>query len=281
MKIGITGATGQLGRLVVNDLKEKTAAENIVALVRSPQKAADLGVTVREFDYNKPENLCSALQGIDSLLLISANEIGKRFEQHTHIIDAAKQAGVKWIVYTSLLKADTTSIVLKDEHLATEAALKSSGIAYTLLRHGWYTENYTQAILGALAQGVMLGCAAHGKISAASRADFAKAAAVVLTTAGHQGKIYELAGDDAFTMSELAAEISHQTGKTIVYNNVSVAEYTAALINMGIPEFFAQFYASTDSAITRGDLFENHRLLSKLSGQPTTPMAKTVATILA
>ena len=107
MKIAITGATGQLGQLVVNNLKEKASADNIIALVRSVQKAADLGVEAREADYNKPETLDSAMNGVETLLLISGSEVGQRATQHQNLIDAAKKAGVKWIVYTSLLHADT------------------------------------------------------------------------------------------------------------------------------------------------------------------------------
>src|SRR5687768_3902879 len=195
MKIGVTGATGQLGRIVIQKLKQKVAGEKIVALARSKQKAADLGVEVREADYDRPETLASALQGVDTLLLISGSEVGKRAPQHTNVISAAKQAGVKWIVYTSILRADKSTISLAGEHLATEKALKESGIPFTLLRNGWYTENYTGSIPGALAGGALAGSAGNGKISSAARADFAEAAVAVLTGSGQQGKVYELAGD--------------------------------------------------------------------------------------
>jgi NAD(P)H dehydrogenase (quinone) len=210
MKIAITGATGQLGQLVVNKLKEKVSSDNIVALVRSKQKASNLGVEAREADYDKPETLESALNGIDTLLLISGSEVGKRARQHYNVIDAAKKAGVKWIVYTSLLHADTSTISLAGEHLETEAALKQSGIPFTLLRNGWYTENYTGSIRGALAGGAFIGSAGHGKIASAARADFAEAAVAVLTSRGHEGKVYELAGDEAYTLTDFAAEISIQ-----------------------------------------------------------------------
>ena len=195
MKIAITGATGQLGRIVVSKLKEKVAADSIVALVRSKEKAADLGVEAREANYDEPATLDQALQGIDTLLLISSSEVGKRAPQHQNVIDAAKKNGVKRIVYTSLLRADNSSLSLATEHIATEAALRESGLSYTVLRNGWYNENYAGTIPGAVAGGAIIGSAGEGKISAASRADFAEASVVVLTNEGNEAKGYELAGD--------------------------------------------------------------------------------------
>jgi NAD(P)H dehydrogenase (quinone) len=280
MKIGITGATGQLGRLVVNKLKEKVAADNLVAIVRSRQKSAGLGIEAREADYDKPETLENALKGIDSLLLISASEIGKRLQQHKNVIEAAKKAGVKWIVYTSLLHADKSTIGLAGEHLATEAALKNSGIPFTLLRHSWYTENYANAVLGGLANGIIWGSAGDGKIASATRDDFAQSAVAVLTGEGHAGKIYELAGDEAFTMSDLAAEISKQTGKLVSYKNVPEQEYAEILVKAGLPEGFAKFYASVDISTGKNDLFDNSHQLSRLIGRATTPLSQVVADIL-
>jgi NAD(P)H dehydrogenase (quinone) len=276
MRIGITGATGHLGRLVVEKMKTKTGADNLVALVRSPQKAADIGIEAREADYDKPETLERALQGIDTLLLISGSEVGKRAEQHLHVIDAAKKVGVKRIVYTSLLHADTSSLSLAEEHLATEKALKNSGIPHTLLRNGWYTENYTGSIPGALAGGVFIGSAGDGKISSASRADFADAAVAVLTSEGHDGKVYELAGDEAYTLSELAAEVSRQSGKDIPYKNLPEADYAAALASFGLPEGLAKAIAGWDVSVSRDDVYDDSRQLSKLIGRPTTPLKDTV-----
>lgn len=280
MKIGVTGATGQLGRIVVSKLKEKIAADNIVALVRSTEKASNLGVEVREADYDKAETLHNALNGIDTLLLISANEIGKRATQHKNIIDAAKKAGVKWIVYTSLLRANTSSLNLAGEHLATESALKESGIPFTLLRNGWYTENYTGSIPGALGGGAFLGSAGDGKISSAARKDYAEAAVVVLTSEGHQGKVYELSGDNAYTMEDLAAEISRQAGKDIPYKNLPESEYAAMLAKYGVPQGFAQAIANWDVSVSKGDVFDDSRQLSKLIGRPTTSMSETVGEAL-
>jgi NAD(P)H dehydrogenase (quinone) len=276
MKIAITGATGQLGRIVIKKLKEKVAGENIVALARSMPKAADLGVEVREADYDKPETLNNALRGIETLLLISGSEVGKRAPQHKNVIGAAKSAGVTWIVYTSILRADTSTISLAAEHLATETALKRSGISYTLLRNGWYTENYTGSIPGALAGGVLSGSAGDGKISSAARVDFAEAAVTVLTGAGHQGKVYELAGDEAYTLSDLAAEVSRQSGKNIRYNNLPEKEYAALLMSFGLPEALAHAIAGWDVSALKGDLFDDSRRLSRLIGRPTTPLSVVV-----
>lgn len=276
MKTGVTGATGQLGRLVVEGLKGKGLSPNVIALVRSPQKASDLGVEVREFDYNNPEQLVGALHGIEKLVLISGNELGQRATQHANVIDAAKKAGVKWIVYTSLLHADTSTLSLAPEHYATEKALQASGLSYTILRNGWYTENYTGSIGGALAGGAFIGSAGNGKISSAARADFAEAAVAVITGEGHLGKVYELAGDQSYTLSELAAEISTQSGKTIPYNNLPELEYVKILKSFGLPEMFADAIAGWDVGASKGDLLDESHLLSKLIGRPTTSLAETV-----
>lgn len=280
MKIGITGATGHLGRLVVTKLKEKVGPDNLVALVRSPEKAADLGVEARYADYDKPESLQEALAGIDTLLLISASEVGKRAVQHRNVIEAAKSSGVQWIVYTSLLHADRSSLSLAEEHLATEAALKESGIPHTLLRNGWYTENYTGSIPGALAGGAFLGSAGEGKISSAAREDYADAAVAVLTREGQQGRTYELAGDHAYTLFELAAELSRQSGKDIPYKNLPEAEYAAALTGFGLPEALAKAIAGWDVSASRDDLFDDGHQLSALIGRPTTPLSVTIAKTL-
>jgi NAD(P)H dehydrogenase (quinone) len=281
MKIGVTGATGQLGRLVVEKMKDRISSERIVALVRSPQKAKDLDIEAREFDYSKPGNLADALIGIDNLLLISSNEMGQRARQHTNVIEAAKEAGVKWIVYTSLLHADTSSLSLAGEHLETEAALKKSGIRYTLLRNGWYTENYTRSLQGAIAGGAFIGSAGEGKISSAARSDYAEAAAVVITGKNHESKIYELAGDEAYTLTDLAAEISKQTGKSIPYRNLPENEYVSILKSFGMPEGYANAIAGWDISASKGDLFDNTHQLSKLIGRPTTSLTEAVKNALA
>ena len=280
MKIAITGATGQLGQIVVDKLKEKVPADHIIALARSSQKAAQLGVPSHVADYEKPETLDAALKGVDTLLLISGSEVGKRAVQHNNVIAAAKKNGVKWIVYTSLLHADTSTLSLAAEHVATEAALKESGIPHTILRNGWYTENYTGSIAGALAGGAFVGSAGDGKIASAARKDFAEAAVAVLTSEGHEGKVYELASDEAYTLTDLAAQISKQTGKNIPYKNLPEGEYATLLKGFGLPEGLAHAIASWDVSASKGDLFDDGKQLSTLIGRPTTPLSEVVAEAL-
>jgi NAD(P)H dehydrogenase (quinone) len=281
MKIAVTGATGQLGQRVVEQLKKRVSHNQIVALVRNPEKAAGLDVEVREFDYSKPEILVEALKGVDRLLLISGNEFGSRAQQHANVIHAAKKAGVKWIVYTSLLRVNTTSLNIANEHIETEKTLRESGIEYTLLRNGWYSENYTASIPGAIGGGAFLGSANEGKISSAPRADYAEAAAIVLTDESHKGKIYELAGDAYYTLSDLAAEISNQVAKTIPYQDLPEEEYANILKNIGLPDAFASALANWDVSASKGDLYDETHQLSELLGRPTTPIADSVRIVLA
>lgn len=280
MKIAVTGATGHLGTLVVEELKKRVPNENIVALVRTPGKASALEVEVRAFDYNQPETMTAALAGVDRLVLISSNEIGQRARQHFNVIEAAGKAGVEWIVYTSLLHADSTTLNLAGEHMTTEEALKASGINYTILRNGWYTENYTDSIGGALAGGAFIGSAGNGKISSAARVDYGEAAAVAITDESHKGKVYELAGDDYYTLADLAAEISNQTGTNIPYRNLTEAEYTKILESFEIPAGFAAAIASWDVSASKDDLFDDSHQLSALIGRPTTPLADSVKAAL-
>ncbi|MTH61599.1 SDR family oxidoreductase [Paracoccus litorisediminis] len=280
MTIAVTGSTGQLGRLVIAALKQKLAPSNIVALARSTAKAADLGVTVREADYGSVAAIETALQGVDTLLLISSSELGQRAEQHRNVIRAAQAAGVSRIVYTSLLRADTSTLSLAPEHVETEVALKQSGLRHTILRNGWYTENYTGSIPAALANGAFIGSAGNGRISSAARADYAQAAAEVVTGEGHDGKVYELSGDESYTLADLAAEISRQTGKDIPYTDLPEADYAAILTKVGLPEGIAQAIASWDVAASQGALYDEGRTLSALIGRPTTPLGDVVAQAL-
>jgi NAD(P)H dehydrogenase (quinone) len=279
--IAVTGATGHLGPLVIADLLERgVPASEIVAGVRDPQKAADLaarGVQVRIADYDKPVTLAAAFAGVDRLLLISGNAVGQRVRQHGNVVDAAVAAGVGLLAYTSIVYADTSGIPLAVEHKATEELIRAAGLPYVFLRNTWYVENYTANLAPALATGAIIGAAGEGRVAAVPRADFAAAAAAVLTTDGHEGKVYELGGDRGFTLAELAAEVSRQTGKEIVYRNLSAEEYTQALVAVGVPEPFAQSLASGDLGLARGELDVTSGDLSRLTGRPTTTLAEAVA----
>ncbi|WP_022672932.1 SDR family oxidoreductase [Novosphingopyxis baekryungensis] len=280
MTIAITGATGQLGQIVVEKLKVQIDAEPIVALARNPEKATELGVEVRVFDYNATETLAPALVGVDQLLLISSSEIGQRVAQHKAVIDAAKAAGVKHIAYTSFLRAAENPTPVTSEHVATEELLAASGLSTTLLRNGWYTENYAMGFAAALEHGALIGASGDGKISAATREDYAAAAAAVLMDPAKQGKTYELAGDDAFTLAEAAAELSRQAGKAIPYVNMTEADYAAALAQTGMPPEFAGFLAAMDTVTATGALFEDSKDLSALIGRETTPLSAVVTYLL-
>ncbi|AIR60558.1 quinone oxidoreductase [Cedecea neteri] len=277
--IAITGASGQLGRLVIEDLLKTVKAEEIVAVVRNPAKVNDFsnrGVQVRAADYGDVSALAKAFSGVEKVLLISSSEVGQRAAQHNNIIAAAKQAGVKLIAYTSLLHADKSPLALAEEHIVTEQQLKASGVPFVLLRNGWYTENYLASVPPAIQHGVFIGSAGEGKIASATRADYAAAAAKVLTLDNQAGKVYELAGDHGWTLAELAAEVSQQSGKPVVYQNLNEADFKAALQGAGLPEGFAALLANSDAGAEKGGLFDDSHQLSKLIGRPTTPLRDSV-----
>jgi NAD(P)H dehydrogenase (quinone) len=282
--LAVTGATGHLGRLVIDALLRRVPANTIVALARNPSAAEDLaarGVMLREADYDRPETLAPALAGVEKLLLISGSEVGRRVPQHAAVIAAAKAAGVGFVAYTSILNAAASPLALAREHQATEAALADSGLGYALLRNGWYAENYAGVVGMALQHGAVAGSAGAGRISAAARRDYAEAAAAVLTSAEDQaGKVYELAGDTGFTMAEFAAEIAAQSGRPVAYADMPEAEYARLLVGAGLPEALAGVLADSDAGAARGALFEASRTLSTLIGRPTTPIAETVAAAL-
>ena len=277
--IAITGATGQLGRLVIAELLKKTAAREVVAIVRDPAKAVDLaasGVSIRQADYNDSGTLVTAFEGVERVLLVSSNELGSRVAQHGNVIAAAKRAGAKLLAYTSVLHADRSTLGLAKEHLETEKVLASSGVPFAILRNGWYTENYTASIPTVLAHGVLAGSAGAGRISSAARRDYAEAAAAVLTGPIESGKIHELAGDESFTLADLAAEISRQSGKSVSYQDLPEADYVALLLKAGLPAPFAELIADSSRGAGDGDLFDSGRELSGLIGRPTTTLAESV-----
>ncbi|MFC4337788.1 SDR family oxidoreductase [Salininema proteolyticum] len=279
--IAITGATGNLGRLSIAELiRRGTDPSDIRALVRDPESARDLdaqGVTVVRADYDEPDGLPEALKGAEKLLFISGSEIGRRVPQHRNVIEAAQASGTEFIAYTSLLRADTSRIGLAAEHRATEALLADSGIPHTLLRNGWYLENYTENLGPSLHHGVHLGSAGEGRVSAASRADYAAAAVEVLTGSGHEGEVYELAGDRSFTYAEMVAEVSRARKTALAYRDMDSDGHRAALAEAGVPEDFAALLADWDAGVKRGDLFAEDDALHRLIGRDTTSLAEAVA----
>ena len=282
--IVVTGASGQLGRLAIKELLKTLPASEIVAAVRTPEKVSDLaalGVQVRLADYAQPATLDAAFKGAGKLLLISSSEVGQRLPQHRNAIDAAKRAGVGLVAYTSVLRADTSPLGLAGEHKATEALLKASGLPHVVLRNGWYTENYLASVPTALQHGAYIGSAGEGRIASAARADYAAAAAAVLTSADQAGKVYELAGDETYTLTELAAEISRQSGKTVVYQNLAEADFKEALLGAGLPEHVAGLLSDSDIGASKGALFDDSHQLSRLIGRPTTSLATLVKAALA
>ena len=280
--IGITGATGHLGQLTVQALLDRgVPASQIVAIVRDPLKAAGLaakGVQVRQADYTRPDTLNAALHGIDKLLLISASDLTDRAVSQKNVVQAAEQAGVKLIAYTSILRADTSPLSLASDHKATEAAIRASGIPFVFLRNGWYLENYNPA--QAVQHGTIAGSAADGRVSAAARADYAQAAAVVLSQDGHENTVYELGGDHAFTLQELAAEVQTQSGKPVSYQNMPEADYAAMLRGLGLPDPVAEMLADSDAGLAGGALYTESRDLSRLIGRPTTTLSEGVKAAL-
>jgi NAD(P)H dehydrogenase (quinone) len=274
--IAVTGATGQLGELVIQELIKKVKPSEVIALVRDPAKAdsiAKQGVQVRKADYDQPQSWEAALKGVTKLLLISSNAVGARAAQHKTVIEAAKRAGVLLIAYTSSLHADKSKLSLANEHRQTEADLRQSGVGYVLLRNGWYSENYTAGLKGALEHGVIFGAAGSGRISSAPRADYALAAATVLTSKENQAGI---AGDSSYTLQDLASETSKAAGKKIEFRNLSKADYKAMLVKIGLPESISELFADSDAAAANGALFDEGRALSQLIGRPTTPISATV-----
>ncbi|MFC4636827.1 SDR family oxidoreductase [Deinococcus hohokamensis] len=281
--IAITGATGHLGQLTIAALLDRgTPPQDLVALVRDPARAAALsaqGVQVRQADYTQPQTLDAALSGVDRLLLVSSNDLGDRVGQHRNVVEAARRAGVNLLAYTSLLRADTSQLGLAADHRATEALIREAGLPFVFLRNSWYLENYN--VPQALAHGALAGSAGEGRVSAASRADYAAAAAAVLSEPGHVNAIYELGGDDAFTLSELAAEIAAQSGRPVHYQDMPPAQYAAMLRGVGLPGPVADMLADSDAGLARGDLYTDRRDLSRLIGRPTTKLAEAVRAALA
>jgi NAD(P)H dehydrogenase (quinone) len=280
--IVVTGATGHLGRLVLEQLLQRVPASEVAVAVRNVEKASDLaarGVDVRHADYDQPQTLERAFDGATKVLLISANEMGKRAAQHRNVVAAVKASGARLLVYTSILNADTSGIGLAKEHLDTENAVRASGVPFVILRNGWYIENYTENLGPALQYGAIAGSAGAGRVAAATRADYAAAAVEVLTGEGHEGRVYELAGDAPFTMEELAAEVSRHAGKPVAYNDLPPTAYRDLLLGAGLPAPVAEMLVDADLGLGRGELLNESGDLRRLIQRPTTPLADTVRAV--
>lgn len=280
----VTGASGQLGALVIKHLAARGASDQVIALVRNDdQKAAFAaqGISTRHGDYEDADSLRAALQGVDKLLLISSSAIGQRARQHGNVIAAAKDAGVGFIAYTSILNAQESPLALAAEHKATEDAIKASGIPYSFLRNGWYSENITMTLPQDLELGQHFGAAGEGQFSTATRNDYAEAAAVVLTTPGHDNTVYELGGDQAYTLADYAATLSTASGKSVAYVDMPEDAFKGALIGAGLPEGFADLLANSDANAAKGGLFDGSKTLSNLIGRPTEPIDQTINAALA
>ncbi|WP_224281460.1 SDR family oxidoreductase [Streptomyces sp. LS1784] len=278
----VTGATGQLGRLVVEGLLAEVPASEVAVAVRSAEKAADLaarGVAVRVVDYDKPQTLAGAFAEGDRVLLISGSEVGRRIPQHRAVVEAAKAAGVALLAYTSAPGAATFR--LADEHKATEELILASGLPYAFLRNGWYTENYLGDVAGTVARGVVLGSAGEGRIATAPRRDYADAAVAVLTAKDDRGSaVYELSGDAAWSLPELAAELTQASGRPVEHLDVTPAEHLDALVGAGLPQGFAEVLVDVDAGIARGELAGTPGDLARLIGRPTVPLAESVRAAL-
>ncbi|MEU6825204.1 SDR family oxidoreductase [Streptomyces atriruber] len=284
MSIVVTGATGNLGRLVIEGLlAARVPAGDIAAVVRDKGKAADLaerGIELRIADYSAPETLNGVFAAGDRVLMISGSEVGQRVPQHRAVIDAARAAGVSLLAYTGILGGPAADFELATEHKATEQLIVDSGLPHTFLRNGWYHENYTEHLAPVLAHGAVVASAGEGRVASASRADYAAAAVAVLTGEGHEGKVYELSGDVAWSFAEYAAEIAAQTGKDISYADVPAEQHLAVLTGAGVPEPMAAVLVDVDAAVARGRLAGTSGDLARLIGRPTTPISEAVAAAL-
>ncbi|RKK01244.1 KR domain-containing protein [Pseudoroseomonas wenyumeiae] len=280
----ITGATGRLGRLTIDALLERTTPDQIVALARDPDRADDLaarGVAVRRFDYDEPADLADALSGVDRLLLISSDDLARRIEQHRAVIDAAVAAEVGFIAYTSVLRADRNPLGVAPSHQATEAMLAESVLPHAALRNGWYIENYLIGVDAAMAHGVLLGSTGDGRISGAARADYAEAAATVLVAGPEAAGVHELAGDTAFTLSDVAAALSEASGNPVIYRDLPEADYARALEAGGMPAPVAAMLAGFSAGAAGGILEDSSGALGRLLGRPTVSLRDVVRNALA
>lgn len=282
--IVVTAATGQLGQLVVDGLLRSVPAEEIGVAVRNPDRADGLaarGVDVRTADYDDPASLRAAFAGADKVLFISGSSVSERLDQHLRVVEAAKEIGVGQLAYTSVLRADTSTLLVAPDHKLTEQAIHDAGVPFTFLRNGWYTENFAPRVQYALRTGTFAGNATPAAtLASATRVDFADAAVAALTGDGHLNKVYELAGDVEWSFTDLAAELTKQSGQQVGYQQLSAAEHEKLLVEQGIPAGFAGLLAHTDQGIVDGELSDSSGDLHRLIGRDTTSLADAVAAIL-
>ncbi|WP_462413659.1 SDR family oxidoreductase [Neobacillus sp. Marseille-QA0830] len=287
MKILVTGATGKLGSKVVETLLKSIPASDLAVSVRNPEKAEGLrarGVEVRKGDFDRPETLDTAFAGIDSLLIISADGDNEtRIRQHTDAVKAAERAGVKFIAYTSLANATESKNLMAPPHVATEAAIKKTGIPYSFLRNNWYLENEIGSIQGAIAGAPWVTSAVEGKVGWALQQDYADAAAAVLVGNGHENTVYELSGP-LLTQEELASALGSVLGKEIPVQQVSDEQYAEIMKGLGVPDFAIPIVVGIQESIRNGSLDVESNDFEKVLGRPVTPineaMAQLVQTIL-
>uniref|UniRef100_UPI003D92588B NmrA family NAD(P)-binding protein n=1 Tax=Gordonia sp. B7-2 TaxID=3420932 RepID=UPI003D92588B len=276
----VTGANGGLGRATIEALTERgVAASDIVAIVRDADRAqhlSDAGVTVRVADYDDKAALSAVLSGVDRLLLVSGSEFGSRVRQHGNVIEAAKANGVDLLAYTSILYADTSPLKLAEEHLATEHILADSGVPHTLLRNGWYWENYVGSAPAAIESGTLYGSARAGRVAGAARRDYADAAAAVLI-AGTVGAVYELAGSEPLDHPAIAAAIAEVSGKPVRYQDIPESAYAEALVGAGLPAPVAAILADSDAGVSRGALDSTSTDLADLRGRPSASLKQVLA----
>jgi NAD(P)H dehydrogenase (quinone) len=282
MTVVVTGATGGFGRHVVETLLARgVPAASIVATGRRVDTLSDLadrGVDVRRADFDDPDALPAAFEGAERLLLVSGSEVGRRVPQHTAAVETAVKAGARHLLYTSIPKAQTSSMQLAAEHAATERAVLESGVPHTFLRNGWYLENYTAQLPTWVATGTIAGAARDGRVSGAARADLAEAAAVALSTDGHEGAVYELGGE-AFTLSDAARVATEVTGTPIVYADMPQADFAALLEQVGVPAPFAAVLADSDRGLAEGELYVEGGDLARLIGRPPVTLAEALRAV--
>ena len=279
-RILVTGATGQLGSLIVQQLARRVPAEQVIGAGRNAAKSP-AGVEFRTLDYDQPATIEAALKGVSRVVLVSGNEVGKRVRQHQAVIEAAARAGVRLLAYTSILKANANPLLLAVEHRGTEEVLAGAGVPYILLRNGWYSENFANNAPVAIQFGVLRSASRQGRFSTAPRNDYAEGAAALILRDDHRpGQAYELAGSSSFDKQEFAALLTRKSGKQVALQDLSAADYAAALVQAGVPEVFANTLADSDSKAADGWLFDDSRTLEKAIGRPTVALEQTLDQVL-